>query len=283
MDKLIRALGANGEWIATAIEATSAIEEARKLRHYEGEALIKLGRVILLTAMMASMLKGERDDLSISLQTGDSKTRFIATANAKIELKATAILSAESTSPYGTMTVVKDLGLKTPYTSTTRANLDDLESSFDFYFVQSEQILTKTKTYVELNDDGSVKQAFAYMVQSLPNANQQTAEAVLENFKNMPTVESLSFHRESLADILARLFAGLGESQSEEKPVAWHCSCSKERGANILKSLGADELGKMIAEGKTIDIACGFCGKTYYYTVDELEAIRLQINLFHSA
>ena len=84
MDKLIRALGANGEWIATAIEATSAIEEARKLRHYEGEALIKLGRVILLTAMMASMLKGERDDLSISLQTGDSKTRFIATANAKI-------------------------------------------------------------------------------------------------------------------------------------------------------------------------------------------------------
>ena len=61
------------------------------------------------------------------------------------------------------------------------------------------------------------------------------------------------------------------------KDIEWRCSCSLERVRNTLLLLGPQELEDMANEGKTIHLDCNFCGKSYYFTVDDLRELALSI------
>ena len=275
MDRLIRALSYNEEWLATAIDATEAVEEARKLRHYGKQSSTFIGQIMLLAGMMASQLKEDRHELSVTAQSLDGEAHLIATANPEIALKAYAKNPEEENyARDGVLTIIKDLGLKTPYNSTVQCRLDDLAGGVALYFTQSEQIPTYVRLCVSFNDDGSIRRAFGFMAQALPFASGATKKMVEEAFNNMPANEALLFRDASLEDIIAKLFSTLGEAKTAEKKVFWRCGCSKEKAEATLASLGEEELNGMIAEGKTVSIECGFCGKTYYFRVDELERIR---------
>ena len=56
-------------------------------------------------------------------------------------------------------------------------------------------------------------------------------------------------------------------------PVEYRCGCSRERIEKALISIGKKELQEMISEGKTIEVNCQFCGKSYAVTVEELQEL----------
>lgn len=47
--------------------------------------------------------------------------------------------------------------------------------------------------------------------------------------------------------------------------VRWHCPCTRERVASMLRTLGQEEIDSIIAERGQVDVSCDFCGKPYKF------------------
>lgn len=56
-------------------------------------------------------------------------------------------------------------------------------------------------------------------------------------------------------------------------PVRWHCPCTRERVANMLRSLGQAEVDDILAERGQVDVACDFCGKPYIFDAVDCAAL----------
>ncbi|SEI89103.1 Hsp33 family molecular chaperone HslO [Achromobacter sp. NFACC18-2] len=59
----------------------------------------------------------------------------------------------------------------------------------------------------------------------------------------------------------------------EPQPVSWHCPCTRERVANMLRSLGQEEVNSILAERGQVDVACDFCGKPYEFDAVDCAAL----------
>ena len=55
--------------------------------------------------------------------------------------------------------------------------------------------------------------------------------------------------------------------------VKFECRCSRERVANVLRSLGQDEVRSVIAEQGAVSVTCEFCQKPYRF--DPIDAEQL--------
>ncbi|EHK66254.1 Hsp33 family molecular chaperone HslO [Achromobacter arsenitoxydans] len=56
-------------------------------------------------------------------------------------------------------------------------------------------------------------------------------------------------------------------------PVSWHCPCTRERVANMLRSLGEEEVNSILAERGQVDVGCDFCGKPYKFDAVDCAAL----------
>lgn len=55
--------------------------------------------------------------------------------------------------------------------------------------------------------------------------------------------------------------------------VRWHCPCTRERVANMLRSLGQEEVEDILAERGEVDVSCDFCGKPYKFDAVDCAAL----------
>ena len=56
--------------------------------------------------------------------------------------------------------------------------------------------------------------------------------------------------------------------------IGWNCDCSEERLEQVVMSLGAREITKIIEEDGQAEITCQFCGKAYHFDKERLERLR---------
>ncbi len=276
-DCCIRALGAHDEWCGIACEVTEALKTAVEKRHYDQNATRLVGEMLLIASMLASNLKGE-DALSVAVKNIEGTASLVASADAGIHVKASASHpEGMPRSGRGIMQIVRDLGMKEPYASSVSLDFSSFAGSVDAFFAQSDQILAKTRLYVSFDEEGHVKRAFGFLVEALPFASEETKEEVLRLFSSLPSMEALEFRNLSVEEMIPLLFGKLGEKIVSKKDIEWRCSCSLERVKNTLLLLGKKELEDMANEGKTIHLDCNFCGKSYYFTVDDLRELALSI------
>ena len=59
----------------------------------------------------------------------------------------------------------------------------------------------------------------------------------------------------------------------DEDEVGYRCYCSRERVADAILGVGADELESMINEGKPVEVSCQFCDTVYSFAPDELRKL----------
>lgn len=59
----------------------------------------------------------------------------------------------------------------------------------------------------------------------------------------------------------------------EPLAVRWHCPCTRQRVAEMLRMLGRAEVEDILAEQGKVDVACDFCGKPY--TFDAVDCARI--------
>src|SRR5690625_6103612 len=74
-----------------------------------------------------------------------------------------------------------------------------------------------------------------------------------------------------LDTLLRRLFHEQPLRVSDPAPLRFFCSCSRERSAGALLSLGRDDVELLLVERGSVDIDCQFCNRHYHF--DAAEAV----------
>lgn len=285
-DYLVRATAAEAQIRAFAVTSRDTAEAARKAHDTSPVITAALGRLLSAGAMMGSMLKGERDLLTLQISgdgpaggltvTADSKGRVkgyanepqvILPANSKGKLDVGGAIGA------GTLRVIKDMGLKEPYVGQTALQTGEIAEDLTYYFAASEQVPSSVGLGVLMEKDNTVKQAGGFIVQLMPFAEEAVIAGLEDNLRKINSVTSLLDKGMNPEAILGLLLEGLDMQILDTMPVAFSCDCCKERVEKALISLGRQEISEMIEDGETIEVKCHFCGSAYHFTVEELRRI----------
>ena len=286
MDYIIRATAAEGSVRAFAAVTKQLTEEARKIHHTSPVITAALGRLLTAGAMMGVMLKGEKDLLTLTVR-GDGPVQGITvTADAEgrvkgfpyqnevwIPRKQNGKLDVGGAVGAGTLTVVRDQGMKEPYSSQVQLQTGEIADDLTYYFVTSEQVPSSVGLGVLVDRDQSVRQAGGFILQLMPGAPDEVISRLEDNLRNVSSVTSMLEEGLSPEQILERLLQGMNPEILERRPAQFWCGCSRERVEKVLISLGRQELETMIREGQPADLHCHFCNREYSFSIEELKEL----------
>ena len=261
------------------------VETARAAHNSSPVITAAMGRLMIAGAMMGSMLKG--DDLLTLQIKGDGPVKGITvTADASGHVKGypivpDVILPANSIGKLdvagavgaGTLTVIKDMGLKEPYSGQVALQTGEIAEDLTYYFAASEQVPSCVGLGVLMEKNNTVRQAGGFIIQLMPFAEEDVIAKLEENIKGLPSVTTMLDAGKDPEEILRTVLNGLDLQVTDQSPVAFQCDCSKERVERALISIGKTELQDMIDEGKEVEVNCQFCGKHYLFSTDELKAL----------
>ena len=269
-DKLIRALGANEEFVVSALVSTEVVETARKLHNDSPVSISFLGELLTAGALIGDTLKGEKSLLTLELQGSGDLRKVTVTCDSHGNVKGfSSNPEAKEGIGRGDLILIKDEGLRTPYNSVTPLVEGNVALSLNSYYNQSAQLPTFFLLGVKLGGS-KVAYSFGYMVQALPFAKAEILTRILENLGKNQDVEAIVQKEPTSEELIDSLLEGLSQKKTSEREVRFHCDCSYERGLDLLKQTGKQELNSMLKDGKPIHITCGFCGKSYDYPVEAI-------------
>lgn len=284
-DYIVRATAANAEIRAFAATTRGVVETARQNHNTSPVMTAALGRLLTAGAMMGVMQKGDADLLTLQIEGGGPAKGLIVTADSHGNVKGYAKVPDVMLPPNkvgkldvggalapGFLTVIKDLGLKDPYVGQVMLETGEIGDDLTMYFASSEQVPSTVGLGVLMNKDNTVHEAGGFIVQLMPFARDSVIDRLEENLKNITSVTSLLEEGKSPEEILGILLDGLDMEILDTIPTKFYCNCSKERFAKGLYSLDKKEIKEMVEEGKEIEVNCSFCGKHYYFDVDELKS-----------
>ena len=286
-DHVLRATAAKDQIRAFAISSKNMAEASRKYHQSSPVVSAALGRLLSGASMMGLMMKGDRDVLTIIMKGDGPVNGLTVTANSKgmvkgypgnpnvdMELNYLGKLDVGGAIGYGTMTVIKDLGLKEPYSSTINLTTSEVAEDLTYYFASSEQTPSAVALGVLVDTDTSIKQAGGFIVQLMPDATEETISKLEKNISKIHSVTDMLEKGMTPKTILEKVLEGLDLEILEKIPVGFECDCSKDKIVNALISVGKEEMDSIINDGKEIDVACHFCCKHYKFSIDELKNIR---------
>lgn len=285
-DYLVRAIAANGQVRAFAAYTKNTVETARQAHNTSPVVTAGLGRLLTAGAMMGSMMKGDRDVLTIKAEGSGPVGHYLVTADSKGNVKGYAanpnvILPANAAGKLdvggslgvGLLTVIKDLGLKEPYTGTCELVSGEIAEDLTYYFASSEQTPSSVGLGVLMTKDNTVNVAGGFIIQLMPDATEETISIVEEKISTIKSVTSMLENGLDPEGIINLILGGLDPEILDKMPVRFYCNCSKERVSKALIAIGRKELDNIIEENEPIEVKCHFCNKAYNFTVDELKIL----------
>lgn len=285
-DYIIRATAANDQIRAFAAVTTEMVETAREHHNTSPVATAALGRLLTAGAMMGSMMKGEKDVLTLQIKAGGPLQGITVTADSQGNVKGyvgnpDVCIPANSKGKLdvagavgpGFLTVIKDMGLKEPYSGQVMLQTCEIAEDLTYYFATSEQVPSAVGLGVLMNKNNTVRQAGGFIVQLMPFAEEEVISKLEQNVQKINSVTNLLEEGHTPESLLEKVLEGFDIQINEKMDTRFHCNCSKERVAKALISIGRKELNEMIQEGKPIEMNCHFCNTNYNFTVEELKEI----------
>lgn len=285
-DYIIRATAANDQIRAFAAVTTEMVETAREHHNTSPVATAALGRLLTAGAMMGSMMKGEKDVLTLQIKAGGPLQGITVTADSQGNVKGyvgnpDVCIPANSKGKLdvagavgpGFLTVIKDMGLKEPYSGQVMLQTCEIAEDLTYYFATSEQVPSAVGLGVLMNKNNTVRQAGGFIVQLMPFAEEEVISRLEQNIQKINSVTNLLEEGHTPESLLEKVLEGFDIQINEKMDTRFHCNCSKERVAKALISIGRKELNEMIQEGKPIEMNCHFCNTNYNFTVEELKEI----------
>ncbi len=285
-DYMIRATAADGQILAFAAVTSEMVEEARRRHHTSPVASAALGRTMTAAAMMGWQLKTNTDTLTIQVDGDGPLERIVAVANNQGEIKgyvhhpevelplnAKGKLDVGGAVGLGVMSIIHDIGMKEPYIGRTHLVSSEIAEDLAYYYTASEQIPSAVSLGVLVRKDQSIWTSGGFILQMMPGASDETAEALQEIVTDfMPVTEYLAMGHtpEELLDVLLSDF---GYHILEKQEVRFHCDCDRDRVTRALLSVGREELESMIEEGEPIEMSCHYCGEKYIFQIDEIKKL----------
>lgn len=285
-DKIIRLTAANAAIRAFVADTRQTVQTAFDRHKTSPVMTAALGRTLTAAAMMGVMQKNDSDLLTIQISGDGPAGKITVTANAKgevkgfaseplvlIPLKPNGKLDVSGAIGNGTLTVIKDLGLKEPYTGTTTLVSGEIAEDITYYFVASEQVPSSVGLGVLVDTDYSVRQAGGFIVQLMPFAEDSVIDRLEANLASISSVTTMLEEGMSPMDIANKILDGFDIEVVGESEPAFKCNCSRERVHNALSTLNKNEIKSMIADGDSVNVHCDFCNTDYEFTVSQLKDI----------
>lgn len=281
-DHLLRATVA-GSVRAVAAITTDLTEEARKRHDCYPVAAAALGRTMTAALLLAASLKND-ESLTIRI-AGDGPAREVI-----VDARADGTVRGYLKQPHvdlplrngkldvggaigeGHIYVTRFTGLKQPFTGTAPLVSGEIAEDVTNYLLVSEQTPSSVALGVLVQPDGQVIAAGGFFVQVMPDADEGVLSQLEQNLAQLPPVSQLVQNGFDAKGMLETVFAGLPLTLHDESPVAFQCTCSKERVGNVLISLGVEELQSLREEGQA-EVSCHFCAERYVFKADDLQEL----------
>ena len=285
-DYMIRATAAEGQIRAFAATTRDMVENAKNAHNTSPVATAALGRLMTAAAMMGADLKGEKDLLTLRIEGSGPLGGLLVTANGHGDVKGYAFnpdvmlppnaqgkLDVGGSLDLGVLSVIKDIGLKEPYVGQTELKTGEIGDDLTYYFASSEQVPSAVGLGVLMEKDNTVRQAGGFIVQLMPNAEEEVIEKLEKNLAQITSVTELLDQGYTPEMLLEKLLGDMDLEINEKVPTSFYCNCDKVRVGKVLISLGEKELQGMIDDGENIELNCHFCNTNYTFSVEELKEL----------
>ena len=287
MDKLVRAITKDGSVKAVAAVTKDLTEQVRNIHKTLPVATAALGRTLAAASMMGNALKDENASLTLQIKGGGPLGTVLAVSDhlgnvrgyvqnpqVDVPLREDGKLDVgRAVGADGTLTVIKDIGLKEPYIGSVGLLGGEIAEDLAAYFVESEQIPTACALGVLIDRDQSVKAAGGYIIQLLPGAGEDVIAKVEGGVMAAGAVTALLDRDPDPEALLRTVLSDFEVEILETAPIEYKCYCSRDRVERALISMGVAELEDLLAEQGGCELGCQFCDKVYRFTDKELQAI----------
>lgn len=283
-DYIVRATAANAQIRAFAITSRELVEKARSIHDTSPVITAGLGRFLTAAAMMGSMLKGEKDMLTMQIHCDGPVRGLTVNADAHANVKGAALepqvmlppnalgkLDVGGAVGSGILSVIKDMGLKEPYVGQTQIQTGEIAEDLTYYFATSEQVPSAVGLGVLMNKDNTVKQAGGFIIQLMPFAEDKTINVLEEKLKTMDSVTNILDAGNTPEQLLELLLGDLELQINDTIPAQYLCDCSRERVERAIMSIGKKDIQEMIDDAKPVEVSCQFCDKIYNFEVEDLK------------
>ena len=284
-DYIVRAAAANTQIRAFAAVTTELVEEARQRHGTSPVATAALVRLLTGGVMMGSMMKNEEDMLTIQIKCSGQIGGLTVTADSRGHVKGYVYnpdvmlppkngkLDVGGALGQGVLTVIKDMGLKEPYSGQTILQTGEIAEDLTYYFATSEQVPSSVGLGVLMEKDNTVRCAGGFIVQVMPFIEDKVLEKLEQNIRKIQSVTSMLDNGHTPEEMLGQVLEGLDLEITDTLPAEFYCNCSKERIEKAIISVGRREIQSMIDDGREIEVKCHFCNTAYKYSVDELKEL----------
>ena len=286
-DEIVRAITADGLVKAAAITGRDLVERARNIHTLLPVATAALGRTLMAASLMGDAMKIDGSSLTLQIKGGGPLGTILAVSdeagnvrgyvqNPHVELmeKAPGKLDVgRAVGETGSLTVIKDLGMKEPYVGTIDLLSGEIADDIAAYFVESEQIPTACALGVLVGTDQSVTSAGGYLIQLLPGAGEDIITKIEAGVQRVGSVSHALEGGLDGAGLLRAVLSDFDLDILETHPVEYRCYCSRDRVTRALISMGREELSSLIQEQGQAELTCQFCDQIYRYSKQDLEEI----------
>mgnify|MGYP005764564181 FL=1 len=288
-DYILRATAADGRIRAFAATSRNTVQKAREIHNTSPVVSAALGRLLTAAAIMGAMLKSAKDLITIQI-TGDGPiSGIIATSDSSSNVKGYAVnpdiemplradgkLNVGGAIGSGNLRIIKDIGLKEPYSGSIGLVSGEIAEDLTYYFAKSEQVPSSVGLGVLVDTDTSIKQAGGFIIQLMPDIDDETVDRLEKKLLTIPYITDMLNSGFTPEMMLNEILGDFGVEILDKLPMDYRCSCSKERVGQALISLGKKELSKIIEEDKKAEVTCHFCNKVYNFTEDELKQLLIE-------
>lgn len=285
MGYIVRATANEGNVRIFCAITTDIVEKAREIHKLSPVSSAALGRLLSAGSIMGVMSKGQKDKITLSINGGGEAGNIVVATNSTGNVKG-YISNPRVNLPLneqgkldvggavgknGFLNVVKDLGLKEPYTGQVPIYTGEIGDDLAYYFTVSEQVPSAVALGVLVNPDETILSSGALIIQMMPDAPEMLGDIITFRLQEIPPLSTLIAEGKSAEDIINLLFDDMDLKIYETIEVNYECDCSMERVEKTLISLGEVELTKIMEEEESINVECHFCDKNYSFTSDDIK------------
>lgn len=287
MSKILRSITASGAAVCFAVDSTDIVEKARQIHGTSPTITAALGRVLTAAALMGCEMKNEKDSLTLRFNGDGPCSSVIATSDyfgnvrgyasdptVDLPLNGNNHLDVSGAiGRNGMLYVVKDIGLKEPYSGCVPFASGEVAEDITSYYARSEQLPTVCALGVLVDRDRTVKAAGGILIHLLPFAEEETVKQLEENLTDIKSITQMLTEGYSVEQMTDEFFKNIEHNSLDKFDIEYKCTCSREYVERTLITLGANELSSLAEDENGTEITCQFCNSTYKFTSDEIKEL----------
>lgn len=283
-DKIITAIAKDGQVRIIGATTRALVNEGVKIHGCAPTASAALGRMLTAGSLMGSMLKSEKDVITLKIDGGGPAKGIIVTSysngyvkgyigNASADLPANALGKLDVSGVIGksgNLVVIRDLGLKEPYVGQVPIYTGEIGDDLAYYYTVSEQTPTAVGLGVLVDKDLSIKEAGGIIIQMMPGSDEMLADLIMYRLQDLGSITEFFSKGKTIEDMINFLFDDMDLKILEEMEPKYSCDCSAEKIERALISIGQKDLEEIYSEGKTEQVTCHFCNTGYEFTNEHI-------------